>query len=553
MTHTEGQLTRESRETALKGALNTASFQAHNPIDLAAISLVLLAARLVLDTDSWQEIRTTNSAPEIIIEATQKVHHAYPEQDFTITPPEIFSIKNLEPLLELLTNIDEEESGEIATTLIEILFSRGGRGGLSALGNRTSRSSHLLAEATLSSTVPGDTVYDPACGTGDTLLRIGQKIENIQAIGNDIDSQVAAVAVLLGIIQNTHLAVSVGDTFTADIHPRTLANAVVCEPPFGMRGLNINPADPRWHGLGTHIERSGESAFLLDAVAHLAPGGKAYILTPISTLDQARWAKVRQHLITQGNIEAIVQLPPRLLTYTSIATALWVLTPAGESPKTTLINASDALAPEHSIRTWLKTLRAGGTLCIPHRTLTLPQLIQRDMQLLPDENTHTSKFRVMSSDEIEELNLPRAGKLTTLRELARDGAVHIMRPYANERLETQENSIIVNCGVHRYTARMAQAHEHIKTGSALVHVDSRILLPEYIRECIDGTPINNPGDGPAKFSPADIIVPLLSPDEQREIITQTQALRTTEEKARHTAHEAAEKRKTLMGTLRARL
>lgn len=546
--------TKESREIALKSALNTASFQAPNPIDLAAISLVLLVARLGLSAQDWQELRTITSAPELIISAAKKVHRAYPEQAFRITPPEIFSIENLEPLLELLTSIDESESAEIADTLVEILFSRGGRGGLSALGNRASRSSQLLAEATLSSISTGETIYDPACGTGDTLLRIGREVDGIHAIGNDIDTQVAAVAVLLGIIQGTHLEVSVGDSLARDTHPDLQACAVVCEPPFGMRGFDISEDDARWCGLASHVERSGESAFLLDAVAHLAPGGRAYILAPAGTLDQGRWAKVRQYLVANGHVEAVIQLPPRLLTYTSIATALWVLTSEGESEQTALINASGVIDPENRVRGWLENLRSGTTLGISHQILTLGQLVQRDMKLMPEEDTRTARFRVVTEEDIANQDMPRAGKLTNLRELNRGDVVHVMRPYAQERLEAQEGYVLVNCGVNRYTARMAQPMERIGTGSAFVRVDARVLLPEYVRECIDGTDMSvAPGDGPAKFNPADVVVPLLSLDEQREVVARIGALREAEEEARREAHEAIEKRKALMGVLRVRL
>ena len=549
------KVTKESREIALKSALNTASFQAPNPIDLAAISLVLLVARLVLDDADWQNLRGLESAPELITEAARKVHAAYPEQDFSVTPPEIFSIENLEPLLELLTSIDEGESAEIADSLVEILFSRGGRGGLSALGNRASRSSQLLAEAALSSISAMEAVYDPACGTGDTLLRIGREVNGIQAVGNDIDSQVAAVAVLLGMVQGTHLEVSVGDSLANNTHPYFKACAVVCEPPFGMRGLEITAGDERWHGLDSHVERSGESAFLLDAVAHLAPGGRAYILAPLGTLDQGRWAKVRQHLVARGHVEAIVQLPPRLLTYTSIATALWVLTPEGESEQTALINASGVAAPEAQVRGWLENLREGEKLRVPHQIYSLSELVQRDMKLLPAEDTRTARFRIVTEDDDAQRDgMPRAGKLATLKELGRDDIVYVLRPYAQERLEAQEGYVLVNCGVNRYTARMAQPHEQIGTGSAFVRVDARVLLPEYVRECIDGTDISvPPGDGPAKFSPGDVVVPLLSLDEQRDVVERIGALREAEEEARRAAHEAVEKRKALMGVLRARL
>jgi hypothetical protein len=144
-------------------------------------------------------------------------------------------------------------------------------------------------------------------------------------------------------------------------------------------------ADPRWK-YGLAPSASSELAWVQHAVAHLAPEGRAYVITSMSSLFGHFTADIRSGLLRDGCIEAIVGLRGKMLPHTSIPLALWVLRCGGvESPDRVLIvDASDQDHPELDITGWLrlgKTAPSGNAP--PFVRVPVDELLAHDADLTP--------------------------------------------------------------------------------------------------------------------------------------------------------------------------
>lgn len=145
----------------------------------------------------------------------------------------------------------------------------------------------LLAEL-----VPGTParVLDPACGSGSLLAAAarrgtaelyGQELLPVQARRSAVSLALAAPA--------TEVTIRSADSLRADAFPDLLADAVLCNPPYGIRdwGHDELAYDPRW-AYGVPARAESELAWVQHALAHLAPGGYAVMLLPRPRPDARR-------------------------------------------------------------------------------------------------------------------------------------------------------------------------------------------------------------------------------------------------------------------------
>ena len=177
------------------------------------------------------------------------------------------------------------------------------------------------------------TVLDPAVGPGATLLALGIRHPSAHLIGVDISDGLAEIGLQRAILANRPIDIRVGNSLGNDPASQVLADVVVATPPWGLRdfGPDVDVHDPRW-AFGRPSPRS-DGIWLQHAIAHLADGGRAFVVTPRGELDRSGPPHaLRQELLRQGAIEAVITLPGRLFSpYTAIETALWVLARPGQT------------------------------------------------------------------------------------------------------------------------------------------------------------------------------------------------------------------------------
>ncbi|TPQ23990.1 N-6 DNA methylase [Streptomyces sporangiiformans] len=212
-------------------------------------------------------------------------------------------------------------------------------------------------------------VLDPACGSG-TLLAAAARREVSELYGQDslpVQARRSAVSLMLTAPRAT-VTVRAGDSLRADAFPDLVADAVLCNPPYGDRdwGHDELAYDPRW-AYGVPARAESELAWVQHALAHLVPGGYAVLVLPPATAGRASGRRVRAELVRGGALRAVLALPPGAAAPLHIGLQLWVLQrpePGGPERKSVLfVDTAQATADagggaDHS--TALQTRTRGG-------------------------------------------------------------------------------------------------------------------------------------------------------------------------------------------------
>lgn len=202
----------------------------------------------------------------------------------------------------------------------------------------------------LASTVPIRSAYDPACGISEALFAIHAIQPEVSLTGREIDADILQVARQRAYLDGIEADLEIADTLREDPWPGGLADAVIAEPPFGsLSREKLLDFDKRWQ-FGTPNGPAMDLAWLQDAVAHLSPNGRGYVLQPGGSLFRTGSAgAIRRELVAAGCIEAVIALPANLLTYTGIPLFVLVLRPTRDPAEAvTFIDASCSDGVRHA-------------------------------------------------------------------------------------------------------------------------------------------------------------------------------------------------------------
>ncbi|MFF4690146.1 N-6 DNA methylase [Streptomyces sp. NPDC001307] len=199
--------------------------------------------------------------------------------------------------------------------------------------------------------IPGtpDRVLDPACGSGSLLAAAARRGAR-ELYGQDVlpvQAQRSAVSLMLTAPDAT-VTVRAGDSLRADAFPGLLADAVLSNPPYGVRdwGHDELAYDPRW-AYGVPARAESELAWVQHVLAHVTPDGYAALLLPPATAGRASGRRVRAELVRSGALRAVVALPAGAAMPLHIGLQIWVLQrpePGGPERKSVLF--VDAAEPE---------------------------------------------------------------------------------------------------------------------------------------------------------------------------------------------------------------
>lgn len=380
---------------ALTAAANELRTSHIDPISATMLALYLLALRKQGETgqgdSGWQQVHAATTTSDFIQALEQAPAPA--DIDATTVLPwdqisELLSDESVTNLVEGIARADSGDYAGAAGTIIDAFLGLGGRGDISAFGSSRSLSSKLLSNAAATTTAPGDTVLDPACGIGGTLLDLNTQVDDLTLLGNDIDPAPVAIAQIHAYLADADAVFTSSDSLAHDPHLDATFNTIVTEPPLG---LNIQPEAATKlvasSGMDVRVPRFSDESFLIYVSTHLAPEGHGYILTTVSAGFRRDIAQLRQTLVAQGGVEAVIQLPAGLLSYSRVSTLLWVLRGPQDTLDTSILiaDATAAKSAETEISHWLDDMRAGRETSIPTRRLTLAELITLNGDLTPSK------------------------------------------------------------------------------------------------------------------------------------------------------------------------
>ena len=181
------------------------------------------------------------------------------------------------------------------------------------------------------------TVYDPTCGSGSLLLKVGDEAGTpVTLEGQEKDAATSGLACMNMILHNYPTAlIAQGNTladpkFKDGDHIKQY-DFVVANPPFSDKrwSTGIDPlTDPyeRFKPFGTPPAKQGDYAYLLHIIRSLKSTGKGACILPHGVLFRGNAeGDIRRALVRKGYIKGIIGLPANLFYGTGIPACIVVV------------------------------------------------------------------------------------------------------------------------------------------------------------------------------------------------------------------------------------
>lgn len=177
-------------------------------------------------------------------------------------------------------------------------------------------------------------VYDPTCGSGSLLLRIGDYATVSDYYGQELNQttyNLARMNMILHGVRFDRFSIRQGDTLEDDMHLDLKAEAVVANPPFSAKWKSdadpILAQDERFVQYGRLAPKSyADYAFVTHMLHHLADNGVMSVVLPHGALFRSgAEGHIRRYIIEKLDyLDAVIGLPPNLFYGTSIPATVLV-------------------------------------------------------------------------------------------------------------------------------------------------------------------------------------------------------------------------------------
>jgi type I restriction enzyme M protein len=276
---------------------------------------------------------------------------------------------------------------------------------------------------------PGQSIYDPTCGSGSLLLKahdeaVSRTGLDLALYGQEMDNATCALARMNMVLHDCPTAEIWQDNTLSRPHFKNADGGlkafdwIVANPPFSTKAWTngLDPANDPYgrfdHGIPP--EKNGDYAFLLHMLKSLKSTGKAAIVLPHGVLFRGgAEAGIRTRILKQGFIKGIIGLPANLFYGTGIPACLIVLDKEGAAGRkgVFMIDASKGFIKDGN----KNRLRA--------------QDIHKIVDVFTRQETQPRYSRMVRLAEIEDngfnLNLPRYIDSSEPEDL-QDIAAHLM-------------------------------------------------------------------------------------------------------------------------------
>lgn len=209
--------------------------------------------------------------------------------------------------------------------------------------------SEILARIVTSGRKELKSVYDPTCGSGSLLLRIGKFAKVDRYFGQEMNNTTYNLARMNMILHDVHysdFSIEQEGTLEHPQHTEYRFEAVVANPPFSAKWSAdaIHLSDERFSQYGKLAPASkADYAFIQHMIYQLDDNGTMAVVMPHGVLFRgAAEGHIRQFLIEQKNyLDAVIGLPANLFFGTSIPASILVFKKCRQEEKYVLfIDAS---------------------------------------------------------------------------------------------------------------------------------------------------------------------------------------------------------------------
>lgn len=189
-------------------------------------------------------------------------------------------------------------------------------------------------------------IYDPCCGSGGMFVQSMKFVENHQGNKKDISIygqeytgatyKLAKMNLAIrGISAN--LGAIAADTFSKDQHQDLKADYIMANPPFNQKDWRTTDEltnDPRFSGYDTPPTSNANYGWILHMASKLSENGVAgFILANGALSGDGTEKAIRQKMIENNLVEAVIVLPQNMFYTTNISVTLWILNKNKKSHK----------------------------------------------------------------------------------------------------------------------------------------------------------------------------------------------------------------------------
>lgn len=182
-------------------------------------------------------------------------------------------------------------------------------------------------------------IFDPACGSGGMFVQSlkfikehGGNKSDISIYGQERTAQTLRLCLMNLLLRDLSFDIKLGNSLLDDKFPDLKADYVIANPPFNVSGWHpsdLPENDPRLFGPRETFTTDGNANYMWMQTFwhHLSEKGTAGIVMAngAMTSNSSGEKAVRQHMVDNGMIDAIVRLPDKLFLTTGIPACLFIL------------------------------------------------------------------------------------------------------------------------------------------------------------------------------------------------------------------------------------
>ena len=214
--------------------------------------------------------------------------------------------------------------------------------------------SRILAKLVTLNKSKLQSVYDPTCGSGSLLLRVGKETKVTSYYGQEFNSttyNLARMNMLLHGISFKHFDIKNDDTLERPRHIDMKFDAIVANPPYSADWSADSKFmdDERFSAYGKLAPKSkADFAFIQHMIYQLSDNGTMAVVLPHGVLFRgASEGTIREYLIKEKNyLDAVIGLPGNIFYGTTIPTCILVFKKCRENEDNILfIDASRDYEP----------------------------------------------------------------------------------------------------------------------------------------------------------------------------------------------------------------
>ncbi len=194
--------------------------------------------------------------------------------------------------------------------------------------------SRLLARIVVDDKKRIKSAYDPTCGSGSLLLRLGEFTEVVNYFGQELNPttyNLARMNMILHGVRFDKFRILQGDTLREDMHADLKAEVIVANPPFSAEWKGESDPqlvhDDRFSQYGRLAPKSvADYAFVTHMLYHLSDNGIMAVVLPHGALFRGgAEGHIRKYIIEKQNyLDAVIGLPSNLFYGTSIPATVLV-------------------------------------------------------------------------------------------------------------------------------------------------------------------------------------------------------------------------------------